>query len=123
MLEARPRRIGQLLASDALPDALVQELVSTTYAAMPAQDQLVVQIIALAAAPLVVEDVAGLLAGLLDSPSVETTVDELIDAGEISEHADDGVLVLHPLDTDHVREELVEHERARQVLLDNRLAA
>lgn len=122
MLDRRPTIINRLLASDAMPEEVLQTLVSTTYTAMSPPDQLAMQVLALAAAPLNVEDVAHLLDGLLDRAGVEATVDRLIDAGEVSEHVDTALLELHPLDADHVRGILVADDRERQVILDTRLA-
>jgi tetratricopeptide (TPR) repeat protein len=122
MLDRRPAMIKRLIDSKALPEEVLQELVSTTYSEMRATDQLVMQVLALAAAPLGVADMASLLDGLLDRAAVENTVDRLIDAGEVSEHIETALLELHPLDADHIRGVLVDGDRERQVRLDNRLA-
>ncbi len=111
----------RLLESESAPDEVVDELVSTTYAELTANQRFVVQLLALARAPLPEDAVARLLGDLLDPLDAQDAIDELVDAGEVK--AAGGVLELHPLDADHVRDELVEHEPARQVALDDRLAA
>ena len=122
MLDRRPALISTLLASDALPEDVLETLVSTTYTAMSASDQLVMQALALAATPLRVDEVADLLDGLLDGAGAKEAVGRLIDTGEVSEHVETTLLELHPLDAEHVRRELADHDRERQVLLDTRLA-
>lgn len=121
LVDARPRLMRRLLESESAPDEIVDELVSTTYAELTANQRFVVQLLALARAPLPEDEVARLLGGLLDPLDAQDAIDELVDAGEVK--ADAGVLELHPLDADHVRDELVENEPARQVALDERLAA
>jgi tetratricopeptide (TPR) repeat protein len=123
VLDRRPSLIDRLLASDAMPEQVLATLVSTTYGSMSRNDQLVMQLLALAAAPLNGNEVVQLLQGLLDRSSVEAAIDRLVDAGEVSEHVDTALLELHPLDGDHVRGRLVADDRERQVMLDQRLAA
>jgi hypothetical protein len=121
MLDRRPTKIHRLLDSDALPQEVVETLVVTTYEAMSPADQLLMQVLALAAVPLSVEEVAHLLNGMSDRRDVETALERLIDAGEVNQPVD-GLLELHPLDADHVRRLVLKDDRGRQVILDARLA-
>lgn len=121
LVDGRPRMLRRLLESESAPDEVVDELVSTTYAELTANQRFVVQLLALARSPLPEDEIARLLGDLLNPLDAQDAIDELVDAGEVK--ADAGVLELHPLDADHVRDELVEHEPARQVALDERLAA
>jgi tetratricopeptide (TPR) repeat protein len=121
LVDGKPRLLRRLLESESAPDEIVDELVSTTYAEMTPEPRAVMQLLALNRGPLPEDAVPGLLAGLLDPDDALDAIDYLVDAGEVKAESD--VLELHPLDADHVRDELMEHEPARQVELDERLAA
>ena len=122
LLHRRPRMRRSLMESESAPDEVVDELISTSYAVLPADQQLVVQLLALSRAPLPEAEIAGLLRGLRDAGPVQDAIDALVDAGEVKAYDDTALLELHPLDADHVRGELVADERDRQVDLDLRLA-
>ena len=106
LLDQRPRLRRRLLESESPPDEIVDELVSTSYAVLPDDERLVVQLLALARAPLPEAVVADLLGGLLDHDATLDAIDALVDAGEVKSDPREELLELHPLDADHVRGEL-----------------
>jgi tetratricopeptide (TPR) repeat protein len=122
LLHSKRGTLEALEDSDSAPDEVVDELISTSYAVLPPDQQLVEQLLALSRAPLPEAEVPGMLKGLLDDRTVQRAINALVDAGEVKAYDDTGLLELHPLDADHVRDELVAHARDRQVELDLRLA-
>ena len=122
ILDRRPNLIDRVLTSDQLPEDLLATLVSTTYTGMSDTDKLTMQTLALAGMPLECADLTRLLDGHLDASSIESSVDRLVEAGEVREHFGTALLQLHPLDADHVRNSVITSDKGRHSMLDRRLA-
>jgi len=122
LLDDDPFAIEELITSDTMPEALLVELVGRSYTQLDLIGRDVVGILALAGVPLSLEALPHLLNGIASEVNVHATVRRLVRNRELGYDRTSGLLRLHPVDADFVREELTSREPGRQVTLDLRLA-
>jgi len=109
--------IRRLLESTSAPDVVLKELVSTTYDELVGAARDVMDLVAVAGVPLP-SDAFIVLCEERSPDEVENVLDDLIKRCALV-LGDDGLVRLHPLDTDYVQAKL-EHDRF--VAFDLRLA-
>lgn len=118
--------IGKLLAVTEAPEAILERLVSRNYENLDDPSHHIVGLLAMARVPLPESAVPELLAGMVDPELAVATLGRLIDARTIAYEPKPspapGIVRLHPLDADFVRQTLLEDERSLQKQLDGQLA-
>ncbi|MET0939036.1 MAG: trypsin-like peptidase domain-containing protein [Gaiellaceae bacterium] len=109
--------VRKLIRSTSAPDVVLKELVSTTYDGLVGAAREVLDVVAVAGVPLPPDAIIELCED--QSPDeVEGVLDDLVNRCSLV-LGDDGLVRLHPLDTDYVQSKL-EHDRF--VAFDLRLA-
>ena len=109
--------VRRLLDSTSAPEVVLEELVSTTYEGLVGAARDVMDVIAVAAVPLS-PDAFIVLCEDQSPDDVENVLDDLVERCSLV-LGDDGLVRLHPLDTDYIQSKL-EHDRF--VAFDLRLA-
>ncbi|MFP5372478.1 MAG: hypothetical protein ACLGI3_17250, partial [Actinomycetes bacterium] len=110
--------LKRLTRKHRFPAEILDALVSIAYEQLSGTAREVVELVAVAGAPLSCADLTALVPDA--SPEdVEDAIDDLLRRQELVRGGDEDIVRLHPLDTDHVRERLPE---ARRRALHLRLA-
>ena len=117
MRDHRVSGVRRLLDSTSAPDVVLKELVSTTYDGLVGAARDVMDVVAVAGVPLP-PDAFIVLCEDQSPDDVEDVLDDLVNRCSLV-LGDDGLVRLHPLDTDYVQSKL-EHDRF--VAFDLRLA-
>ncbi len=117
-----PFFLDTLLESTAGPGALLDELVSRSFANLDTAGRHVVGLLALAGVPLPVQAVPSLLEGLVDATATRNSVRQSIRTRQIGYDPKTRQIRLHPMDADYVRQSLLHDDITLQVDLDKRLA-
>lgn len=102
LLDHAASGVRRVLRSDRAPADVLDELVSVAYDRLTGTDREVVEVLAVAGAPLSCGELAELVQPA-DRDAVEDTLDDLTRRQELAHGDDESIYRLHPLDTDHVR--------------------